>query len=291
MLNAVVTAAALLLALGAAPAPTPLFASASIGNGITLHYVAEGRGRPVIFVHGSLSDYDYWEEQVPAFAPRYRAIAYSRRYDFPNVNPPRNGYSAITDADDLARFIQTLRLGKVDVIGHSYGAFTALLLAIRHPGLVRSLVLAEPPVVSLLPQSQQDEMRRNMVEPMRSAFLKHDDGAGIAVFMGYVFHDPRAWQKMSPSSHAQTLRDARKWEVMMTRGTLFPYVDQRAIRDLRVPVLLMTGTKTYPFLTVITRRLAQLLPNSRTLVVKGAGHQMWLQQPQLCRNAAEAFFR
>lgn len=84
-----------------------------IGRGITLHYVDEGKGTAVILVHGSQSDGRYWSDQVGAFAKRYRAVAYSRRYNYPNTNPERSGYSAVVDAEDLAAFIRALHLGGV----------------------------------------------------------------------------------------------------------------------------------------------------------------------------------
>ena len=111
----------------------PQIHAASIGHNITLHYVDEGTGVPVIFVHGSLSDGGYWADQIGPFAKHYRTIAYSRRYNYPNTNPPRPGYSAVVDSDDLAAFKRTLHLGKVVVVGHSYGALTALFLAARQP--------------------------------------------------------------------------------------------------------------------------------------------------------------
>jgi pimeloyl-ACP methyl ester carboxylesterase len=126
-------------ALGAARADAQAVTRESravdVGDGVALHYIEEGTGVPVIFVHGSLSDYEYWHAQLPEFAKKYRAIAYSRRYNYPNSNPPITGYSALTDARDLAGLIGKLRLGKVYVIGHSYGALTALLLATEHPEL------------------------------------------------------------------------------------------------------------------------------------------------------------
>jgi hypothetical protein len=76
-----------------------------IGDGVTLHYAEQGSGVPVVFVHGSLSDYSYWDPQLSAFSGRYRAIAYSRRYNPPNQNPAITGYSAVTDSDDLAAFV------------------------------------------------------------------------------------------------------------------------------------------------------------------------------------------
>src|SRR5438105_15266483 len=187
-------------------APTPNILAADIGHGITLHYVEEGRGTPVIFVHGSLSDGGYWADQIGPFAEHYRAIAYSRRYNYPNTNTAHSGYSAVVDAEDLAALIRALHLGKVVVIGHSYGALTGLFLAAKHPELIRALVFAEPPAVSLLAHVTGDkaqtgramfeDIQRRMVRPMQRAFRRGDRDAGVAAFIDYVFNDPHGWDKM-----------------------------------------------------------------------------------------------
>jgi pimeloyl-ACP methyl ester carboxylesterase len=280
-------------------AAEPQIHAASIGHGITLHYVDEGTGVPVIFVHGSLSDGGYWADQIGPFAKHYRAIAYSRRYNYPNANPARSGYSAAVDSDDLAAFIDTLHLGKVVVIGHSYGALTALFLASRHPELVRALVLAEPPAVSLLVDLHGgegergkaifDDIQQRMVRPMQKAYQKGDREEGIRIFMAYVFNDPPAWDEMSQSSRDHTLQDAHEWGVMMTTGTLFPAITPQAVQRISAPVLILMGANSYPFLGMIGRELARLLPKSKTIVFPNAGHQMWLQDPEVCRNDVEKF--
>jgi pimeloyl-ACP methyl ester carboxylesterase len=89
---------------------------------VELHYVERGRGVAVIFVHGSLGDYSTWDAQLGPYAETYRAIAYSRRYNDPNTNRLRPNHSAVVEAEDLAAFIKALDLGKVHVVGHSYGA-------------------------------------------------------------------------------------------------------------------------------------------------------------------------
>ena len=277
----------------------PIIQAVEIGNGITLHYVDVGKGVPVIFVHGSLSDGGYWADQVGEFAKHYRAIAYSRRYNYPNSNPARTGYSAVVDAEDLAAFIGVLHLGRVVVIGHSYGAFTALFLATKHPELVRALVLAEPPAVSLLAHLPGDEsktgkamfedIQRRMVMPMRQAFGRGDRDTGIRVFIDYVFNDPHAWDQMSKPARDETLRDAHEWDVMMTTGTLFPDIAPRTIRKITTPSLLLSGAKSYPFLGLITEELARLLPNREAIVLPDAGHQMWFQAPDTCRKDVETF--
>ena len=296
-------AGALALAAGSSLAQKnagePPIHAASIGQGITLHYVDEGTGVPVIFVHGSLSDGGYWADQIGPFAEHYRAIAYSRRYNYPNTNPARPGYSAVTDSDDLSALMRTLHLGKAVVIGHSYGALAALFLAARHPHQVRALVLAEPPAVPLLVDLSGDERERGkalfediqqrMVRPMQQAFGRGDREDGIRIFMAYVFNDPHAWDKMPQSDRDNTLRDAHEWDVMMTAGTLFPAITPQVVQRISSPVLILLGAKTYPFLELIGRDLATLLPKSRTIVFPDAGHQMWLQEPEECRHDVEKF--
>jgi pimeloyl-ACP methyl ester carboxylesterase len=204
-----------------------------VSGGIELHYVERGTGVPVVFVHGSLSDGGYWNDQLGPFAASgYHAIAYSRRYNPPNTNIAHPGYSAATDADDLAGLIEKLQLGKVHVIGHSYGAFTALFLAVKHPELVRTLVLAEPPAVSLLTYLPADQsavgratladIQERMVKPMKTAFQKGDRAAGLGAFMDFVLDDPHAWDNMPDAARLDTLNHAHEWDIMGPAANCFP---------------------------------------------------------------------
>lgn len=247
----------------------PLLHTLAVGDGAELHYRAVGAGTPVVFVHGSLSDGSYWNEQLAPFAEAgFRAISYSRRYSFPNTNAARPGYSAVVDADDLAALIQNLHLGKVDVVGHSYGALTALFLAVRHPELIRKLVLCEPPAVSLLNdlpgeratlgQATFADIQARMVIPMQEAFRKGDRDAGLRAFLGFVLRDEQAWDKMLPRDRQETLKNVREWDVMMTTGTLFPVVTPRAVSRIDVSVLILSGENSYPFLNLIDEELARL---------------------------------
>ena len=56
----------------------------ALRDDVELHYIERGKGVAVIFVHGSLGDYSTWDAQLGPFAETYRAIAYSRRYNYPN---------------------------------------------------------------------------------------------------------------------------------------------------------------------------------------------------------------
>jgi pimeloyl-ACP methyl ester carboxylesterase len=276
-------------------------AVSDIGEGIRLHYEERGKGTPVVFVHGSLSNFTYWHEQIEPFATKYRVIAYSRRYNFPNSNPALPGYSAIADAEDLARLVRTLGLGKIVVVGHSYGAFAALFFAIRHPELLSAMVLAEPPAVSLLNQLSEQrlvegkamfqDIQTRLVAPMKAAFATGDRDTGVGTFMNYVFNDPAEWSKMTQSSRNETMRDAHEWDLVMTSGTLFPDLDPALIQTISVPVLMLSGSKSYRFLGLIDERISQLLPVNQRIIFADSGHQMWLNHPKLCRGYVEAFLQ
>jgi triacylglycerol esterase/lipase EstA (alpha/beta hydrolase family) len=110
-------------------------------NGVELHYVERGKGEPIVFVHGGLADYREWVATMKPLSRQYRTIAYSRRYNYPNRNPElRPDHSASVEAEDLAALIRELDLAPAHVAALSYGAYTALLLAVDHPELIRTLI-------------------------------------------------------------------------------------------------------------------------------------------------------
>ena len=118
-----------------------------------LALTARGRGPDVVLVHGALGDYRQWEPIGSTLSRDYRVIAVSRRFHWPNPRPAGGvDYTFEAQSADLDALLQSL--GRpAHLVGHSYGAGVALLTALKHPALVRSLTLAEPPFDSLVPPS------------------------------------------------------------------------------------------------------------------------------------------
>ncbi|MDA4114437.1 MAG: alpha/beta hydrolase [Thaumarchaeota archaeon] len=127
-------------------------------NGVSLYYEEAGTGEPIIFAHGIPTDYRAWSSQVEPFSRNRRVVSYSRRYAYPNKRDGDVTDSTIgNNAADLKGLIEKLGVGPVDLVGHSYGGFIAAYLAADHQDLVRSLVLVEPAISTLLVEDESSQ--------------------------------------------------------------------------------------------------------------------------------------
>ena len=269
---------------------------------VELHYVEQGNGIPVIFVHGSVDDYRTFEPQLEPLSRHYRVISYSRRYNFPNgANAPSGNHSALVEADDLARLLQALGAHPAHVVGHSYGAYTALILAMKHPELVRSVVLAEPPLLRWLPELPRGEhlyadFMNNMWEPTGREFrLGHAEQAlRITIDWfgknGYLIEGkPAQFDALPTEIRAVMMANLLEWQALTTSSDAFPMLDRAAVKAITAPILLMSGENTMKMNKEIEAELQRLLPKAETVVIPGATHEMWAEQPDVCRARVAAF--
>jgi non-heme chloroperoxidase len=260
-------------------------------DGIELHYIERGSGEPVVLVHGSLVDYGYWEDsnQIAPLAERYRVIAYSRRYNHPNGNPLADGHSAIVEARDLAHFLDALGTGPVHLVGHSYGAYTALIFALDHPERVRSLVLGEPPVISWLPDIAGGEgifegFMAEVWEPMAQGFRDGGDDAGLDLTSHWYFQLPFA--ELAREWQVPLRNNVREWRALTLSPGTFPKLDYERVRALTVPTLLLSGGQNAGgFHDLIDGHLQRLLPRAERLIIPDASHEMLLDFPEVTAQA------
>jgi pimeloyl-ACP methyl ester carboxylesterase len=267
----------------------PALQKASLATRVELHYAERGKGVAVLFIHGSLGDYSAWDAQLGPFAETYRAIAYSRRYNYPNTNKPRPNHSAIVEAEDIAALIKKLDLGKVHLVGHSYGAYAALFVAVKHPEVVRTLTLAEPPVV--FTGDQIGEAKERVIKRAREAFAKGDSEAAIRAIVNSSRDG--TYDKIPEPFRKHLLRNAPELEALVTSDNMYPGLDREAVRGIVAPTLLLSGARSQPSQKSIDEELERLLPEKsrQRTIVRDADHAMWFQQPEQCRKAVLEFVR
>jgi len=109
-------------------------------DGLRLHYVVEGRGPAVIFVHGLGGFAESWRHNVRPLANR--ATVFS--VDLPGFGEsakPRTDYRLAYLASALRGFMNGLGLAQASLVGHSLGAAVSVTLALTHPTRVERLAL------------------------------------------------------------------------------------------------------------------------------------------------------
>jgi pimeloyl-ACP methyl ester carboxylesterase len=263
-------------------------------NGTTLAYREQGEGEPVVFVHGGISDLRTWEQQLPAVGRSYRAITYSRRFARPNTDiDPDAGDPLEQHAEDLAVFLREINAAPAHIVGNSGGGFITMATAVRHPDAVRTLVLEEPAVLSLLGMSvppRPAEVLRLIVTRPRTAIAVVGFGIGTMARVIKAFEqgkDEEALRIFSrgvlgkapcgrlPEARMQQMRENMSTlRAGMLRADDFPQIGADVVRAMQMPVLLVAGELSPPIAIRLTDVLEELLPNVERVEIPTASHLM-----------------
>ncbi len=276
-------------------------------NGTQLEFFVDGSGEPVVFVHGSVSDYRTWHGQREFFSRQFQVITYSRRYHWPNEPIGEVlDYSMGQQVDDLQAVVRSLSSFPAHIVGHSYGAFLGLLLAIQAPSLVRTLVLAEPPVITLFVSNDpkpQELFRLLLTRPRTAAAIlklgaKGLGPAKIAAKRGNINEAMRlfgtavlgreAYQRLSEARREQVQANLIKAEFL---GSGFLPLSVQQVRNIRIPTLLLTGQSSPPVFHRLVDRLEELLPCNERQEIPGASHSMHEDNPAAFNAAVLGFLK
>jgi len=263
-------------------------------NGVELHYIEQGQGEPLILLHGGIGDYRSWEPQIKAFSHHYHVISYSRRYNYPNNNPlTAKNHSAYVEANDLAAFIRKLKLGRVHLVGTSIGAFTALVLAVKHPEMVRTLVLAEPPVHQWVRDTPDGEaiyreFMTTIHEPAAAAFKAGDDKGAMRIFVNGL-SGTSSFDNLSPESLAAIMQNSRFFKAITLSADPYPNLSKDKVKRLSIPILIVTGENTIKIHRMVNEKLARLLPKAERAIIPNAGHGSPRENPEAFNEAVNRF--
>jgi non-heme chloroperoxidase len=263
-------------------------------NGVELHYIEMGQGEPLILLHGGTGDYRSWGPQVEAFSTHYQVISYSRRYSYPNQNPPAgHHFSAYVEAEDLFALLRQLKLKRVHLVGTSYGAFTALAFAVKHPEMVYDLVLAEPPVhqwVRDLPGGEAIyvDFMTKVWEPAAAAFKRNDPRVAMKTLADGIWGRP-IFETLPPEAARANMQNARSMEALTLSSDPFPNLPREKVRRLSVPALIVTSEHAIQIHKLVNEELARVLPRAERTIILNAGHGSPRENPKAFDEAVLEF--
>lgn len=272
-------------------------------NGTRLYVHREGSGDPMVVVHGGpVLDHGYLVEPLRPLGSDYELIFYDQRLS------GRSAGSVDSTSVTLANFVADLEqlraklgLGRIHLLGHSWGGLIAAKYALEHPTRLRSLVLVSPMPPSATLWQEEEGAARAAITP--------GDTAGIGELRAsaaFEAGEPEAIERMlrlsfrsqfADPSQASSLRfhieedyreRASQFRYLLPDLTTYDLTDP--LRELRVPTLLVYGTAERGAQRTADT-LRALLPQVAVEGVAGAGHFAFLERPMAFRRVARSFLR
>jgi len=234
-------------------------------NGIDIYYVEEGRGQPLVFLHGMSSCAEAWFQQFAFFRDRYRVIAYDSVNHGHSANSPRDQEEP-DRADELQGFLAALGLERPVLIGNSMGGDTILRWAVRHPDRAAALVVAGMGILT------EGAVREVVPLNLETLFLP----TGDSFTEEFPRREPRMYERYlrirSTATRIEAMRHPRpRGRTLADRATLATRVGA-----IRSPMLIVVGDRDR--LRPNAERLRELVPHAAFHVIAGAPHNAYYER-------------
>jgi 3-oxoadipate enol-lactonase len=253
-----------------------------------LHYsVREPRSgkaprHTVVLSHALGCDLTMWDGLASVLAQDCRVIAYDHR-GHGSSDAPQGPYTMAGLADDAARLLRELDTGPVVWVGLSMGGMVGQELALRHPSLVRALVLANttsgyPEAARAVWQQRIDTVQRQGIEAIADAV------------MGRYFHDAfRAEKAATVARFRRRLVSTDATGYMGCCAAVGGVDTTSRLGSIAVPALVIAGELDQGTPVAMAETLAQNIPNASLTVLKEASHLSAVEQPEAFAAAVRTF--
>ncbi len=254
-------------------------AQANIHGG-ALDYEVAGAGEAVVFIHGFSLDARMWDDQFEFFAQHFRVLRCDLR-GFGRSSLPTTEYA---HTDDLDALLAHVGIEAAHIVGLSMGGGVAADFALAYPERVRSLVLVDAAIGGFT-------YTADWGNPSRAARAEGAE-AGRAAWLHDALFDPiRAlpgpWARMQ-----QMVADYSgfHWVNRSTerRPEREPFTQ---LERIAAPTLALVGEHDLPDFHAIAEAIAQRAPNARKVVLKGAGHMVNMEAPEVFNSTVLEFLR
>jgi pimeloyl-ACP methyl ester carboxylesterase len=236
---------------------------------------------PLVFIIHYRGGMDHWDPlMTDGLAEGREVILINGRGVASSSGTPRN--RAEDMADDIASVLRALGIPKVDVVGFSIGGFQAQELTLRHPDLVRKLIL-----LGTGPRGGDPWVDPKMTEIAPKPELGVDDF--LFLFFGRSEQAKQAGRDFWSRRHQRADQDPptsaevgkAQWELyqayMVPAGGDKPYAHLNAIKQ---PTLIVNGIDDIMIASINSFHLGRNIPNSTVILYADSGHGAHFQYPE-----------
>ncbi len=244
-------------------------------HGARLYYEIRGRGPAVLFVSGATGDAGHHAAVADTLADEFTVVTYDRRGNSRSPRPAGWTRTSMPEqADDAAALLASVGCAPAAVFGTSGGAVIACCMLLRQPGVMRGVILHEPPLAPVVPGAA--EGMAQMKAMIEGAMARGGPPAAVEAFVREAAGD--AFDAIPAEVRSR----------MMGNGeTLFGYEleafvtwcpEESALAAVKLPVRLLVSEKTTPLFEGATHWLSKRLgvPVGRV----AGGHTPYFDRPE-----------
>ena len=270
-------------------------------DGVEYHFIEEGKGKTIVFLHGFPDYAGTWDNAITFFAKDYKCIAPFLLGYYPTDLPEDGNYSVVRIAKDIANLLEKLCISEFIVVGHDWGATVGYIMANLFPNKVSKLcTLAMPHPKFLKPTFKLLLKARHILYLLSKSKaeerLKRENFSYIDILYnrwspnweGAYTHACKVKRCMS---HPYRARAAVSyyWELTKRRAK----ANQPLIEKISaIPILTMVGEQDG---TIVLKQFFQMQEEMNvTLQLKvhpSAGHFLHLEEPQYFINQLQLFLK
>ena len=257
--------------------------------GAEIYYECTGSGPAIVFAHGLGGNHLSWWQQVPHFSPNYTCVTFAHR----GFSPSRLTSGSLDPGlfeEDLLALVDHLKLEEVRLVAQSMGGRTCLDFALHHPRRVRGLVMAS--TRGAVDLNTLDAADRKAIE---SWFEAH---RGIEADLRRRGIHPAAGERMAREQPAleflyreiDRLSAGLDKDALRKKGDAERTLPASAVKELKIPVLFISGMEDVVFPPPAAAALANLVPAAKLESVPKTGHSVYFQRPEIFNRLVADFF-
>jgi 3-oxoadipate enol-lactonase len=255
-------------------------------DGVRLHYYVVGSGSPLLLLPGVGGSGESWrQEMIDLLAVKFSIIVYSPRGTGMS-DKPNDSYNLEVFADDAAKVIEGCGRGQANILGFSMGGGVAQALAVRHPELVKSLIicasgaLGRPKIQAGDPESRK---RFNLIyNPPVGA--PRDFAARILISLLYPEEYYKTREEELVKEEIYDMHPTPQFVLQRISSSRSTHDYHQELPKISVPVLVMAGDQDKLNNSENCRILAETIPGAKLRIFKEAGHGFL---KQLTREAVQ----
>jgi len=256
-------------------------------NGASLYFEEQGTAQEaILFSHGLLWSGHMFYDQIAVLKNRYRCIAFDFRGQGQS-EVTQSGYDIESLYRDAVALIEVLGCSPCHFVGLSMGGFVGLRVAIRRPDLLKSLILIE--------SSSDPEPAENIGRYRMLNFIARWMGLGVVanrvmeIMFGRKFlNDParatlkHKWKERMVANHRIGI--TRAVTGVITRAGVTDQLGQ-----IETPTLIIVGDQDVATVPAKAELMHARVPNSKLVVIPGAGHTSTVEEPVAVTDAMVEF--